>query len=579
MAFCSFSKDNDGSYTVLENKFITKYLPEADGFAVKVYLYGLYLCARTESDFNIRSMAEVLRTTEEKIREAFAVWEDYDLVEILSKDPFAVQYLPVRSAVGKPKRVRYEQYAEFNKELQRKMQKVGKFVSATDYVKYMRFLEDTEMQPQALLLIAEYCINKDGKKVAPHHIFNKAKQLLSKGSFTYEQVETALSNYNANEGAILDTYNAMAIYKDTPEEGDYPLYEKWTGPLGFSHKSILTVANAYKGKSFAYIDTIIEELSRKEKKEVQEVEQYLVERPLSLSFTRRLANKLGLKIQNPAPYADEYVEKWKNYGFEESSLLDLALFCLKTERGSFEALGELVTQLFNEGIISLDAVKGYLKEKNAELKLFSKVQEICGGIRKNAANLSLIKTWKSWSFGDEMILEAANRSAASASPVPYMNKILADWKQTGVFEVKDIPSSSHSAGAGTSSSPARGGYVNPSIEAANAKAERERYYARMREKALSKAEKVQKRATANPRFKALTTELSRMEISLAKAEVFEPDKLPALRERQAALLAERKALLAEMGITEAQLTPQYACAKCKDTGFLPSGEACDCYKG
>ena len=39
MAFCSFSKDCDGnSFVTVENKFITKYLPEADGFAVKVYL-------------------------------------------------------------------------------------------------------------------------------------------------------------------------------------------------------------------------------------------------------------------------------------------------------------------------------------------------------------------------------------------------------------------------------------------------------------------------------------------------------------------------------------------------------------
>ena len=75
-------------------------MPAADGFAVKVYLYGLYLCQSADSDFTVRSMAEVLKTTPEKIAEAFAVWEDYDLVEILSRDPFVVSYLPVRSALG-----------------------------------------------------------------------------------------------------------------------------------------------------------------------------------------------------------------------------------------------------------------------------------------------------------------------------------------------------------------------------------------------------------------------------------------------------------------------------------------------
>lgn len=45
MSFCSFSKEfNENSYTAVENQFFTKYMPDADGFAVKVYLYGLYLC-------------------------------------------------------------------------------------------------------------------------------------------------------------------------------------------------------------------------------------------------------------------------------------------------------------------------------------------------------------------------------------------------------------------------------------------------------------------------------------------------------------------------------------------------------
>ena len=77
MAFCTFSKDLDNGYTIVDNKFITKYLPEADGFAVKVYLYGLYLCENRESDFSITAMSEVLKTTESKIMEAFAFWEDY----------------------------------------------------------------------------------------------------------------------------------------------------------------------------------------------------------------------------------------------------------------------------------------------------------------------------------------------------------------------------------------------------------------------------------------------------------------------------------------------------------------------
>ncbi|MBQ9728322.1 MAG: DnaD domain protein [Clostridia bacterium] len=573
MAFCSFVKDSDGnSYTVVENKFITKYLPEADPFAVKVYLYGLYLCGNC-NDFTIRSMAEVLQSTEEEIAQAFALWEDYDLVQILSKEPFAVQYLPVKTSVGKPKRVRYEQYSDFNKELQRKMQRVGKFVSSGDYLKFMHFLEENDIRPQALLLVAEYCINKQGESVSPSYIFNKAKKLIQNGCSTYEQVEKALSNYNAHEKDLLAVFNAMALYQRAPEDGDYALYKKWTEELGFRKDGVLAAAKRMKRGTMASLDLSLEELAQKGKTELRGIENYLTERELLGTLTLRIARKLGVKVNNTATFIDEYTEKWYTYGFEDSSLLDMALFCLKSGRSDFNALDELVGKLFAEGIVSKEGVKEFLKGKNDELKLFNEIEKICGTLRKNATNLSMVQTWRDWKFSNEMILEAAKRSAASASPIPYMNKILSDWKRGGVYALNEIPSAP-TIGISTPKT----GYVNPAIEAVNAKSDRERYYALLREKAQTVADRNLEKANKDKRFKQLETELSKMEISLAKAEVFEPDKLPSLQQTKTALIAERKEILTRIGITEEDLTPQFTCKKCSDTGFLKSGKACDCYK-
>lgn len=580
MAFCSFSKDNDNAYTIVENKFITKYLPEADGFAVKVYLYGLFLCENTDSDFSVRSMAEVLKTTEEKIKETFAFWQDYDLVEILAQEPFTVQYLPVRSAIGKPKKVRYEQYADFNKELQRKMQKAGKFVSAGDYVKYMRFLEENDIQPQAFLLIAEYCINKQGAAISPSYIFNKAKKLIRNGCNTYERVEKELSGYNAHEGDILALFNVFSMFGRSPDESDYALYVKWTETLGFPPESILAAAKKLKRGSMNALDITLEDLYSKNKTDKASVESYLTDREMLANLTFRLGRKLGVKVQNPSVYIDEYVEKWYDFGFEENSLLDVALFCLKTERGSFESMHEQINRLFKDGIVSAEGVKSFLKEKNDELKLFNKIQSVCGGLRKSEANLSLVKTWREWKFSNEMILEAAARSASSANPVPYINKILSDWKQKEIYTISAIPEKSENTNSGIAGtrSPIKTGYIDPKIEAINAKSDRERYYALLREKAQSRAEKFLAKANANTRFKEITTELSKMEIALAKAEVFEPKNLPILQERKAALLQERKNILFDLKINERDLLPQFSCKRCSDTGFLPDGAACNCYK-
>jgi hypothetical protein len=69
-----------------------------------------------------------------------------------------------------------------------------------------------------------------------------------------------------------------------------------------------------------------------------------------------------------------------------------------------------------------------------------------------------------------------------------------------------------------------------------------------------------------------------MNMELAKAELYAPDTLPNLKEQQTKLLCERLEILATLGIEEWQLSPQFACKKCSDTGFVESGASCDCYK-
>ncbi|MFQ7078976.1 MAG: DnaD domain protein [Christensenellaceae bacterium] len=480
-------------------------------------------------------------------------------MEILG-DPFAVSYLPVRSAVGRPKKMRYEQYADFNKELQRKMQQVGKFVSYNDSIKYMHFLDENDIQPQAFLLIAEYCINKQGESVSPSYIFNKAKKFIRNGWITYEQVERELSNYNAHEGDLIAVFNALSIFKK-PDESDYALYEKWTESYGFKRAAILEAAKHLKRGNVESLDLLLSELAEKGKTAQDDVGNYLSQRDLA-SLTFRIGRKLGVKVSNPAPYIDEYTEKWYNCGYEESSLSDIALFCLRTDRNSFDGMHELVKQLFSAGVVSKDSVSEYLGVKNGELKLFTRIQGFCGSLKKSTANLSLIETWHSWNFSDEMILEAAKRSAGSGNPIPYMNKILSDWKHTGVTAPDNIPERA---------SVTKPSYVNPAVEAVNAKADRERYYALLRERVQSVADKYVAKPiqSRSGNFDGL----SRMEIALAEAEVFEPEKLLGSR-KQSELTAD--APISLTWETRSRLTPQYKCKNVR-MSFCPAARR-DCYK-
>ena len=83
MSFSTFSKAFTANmFTSVENQFITKYLPQANGDAVRVYLYGLYLCQCAE-DFDAEACAKLLGIPKESLTEIFGFWEECDLVHIL----------------------------------------------------------------------------------------------------------------------------------------------------------------------------------------------------------------------------------------------------------------------------------------------------------------------------------------------------------------------------------------------------------------------------------------------------------------------------------------------------------------
>ena len=64
----SFDKEfSAAQYISLENGFILEYLPQASGDAVKVYLYGLYLCANPQQNSDLKDIASALSLSEETV--------------------------------------------------------------------------------------------------------------------------------------------------------------------------------------------------------------------------------------------------------------------------------------------------------------------------------------------------------------------------------------------------------------------------------------------------------------------------------------------------------------------------------
>ncbi len=573
MSFSAYSKEFTANmYTTVENKFITKYLPQADGDAVRAYLYGLYLCG-VKDDFDAHAMAKLLKIDYPRLQEIFGFWEECDLVRVLSKDPLFVEYLPVSSSVGRPKPLKAEKYSEFNRELLKQLSKVGKDFKPYEHQRILEFLENYPMEQQAFLLISEYCAKKDGEKLSSQHILNKAKKLCDEHKYTFEQVERELADFNENERELSRIYSILGIYRK-PQESDYVYLDRWR-EAGMSEKAVYAAASALGKGTVKTLDALVSELIEKGALSEKDAKEYLARRAMTAELVFAVARKLGVKVQNPRAYIEEYAEKWLERGYEPESLVKLAGFCFKLGY-DFQGMNGVVKSLYETGIVDEDGVSNYLASRERELKLLESIQSVCGVVKKTMNALDMVAAWRSWEFSDKMILEAAKRSTGASAPLSYMNKLLSEWKRTGVKDVSSIPERTAQTNAGVQARPT---FKSEKDIAADMRSDREHYYAVLRQKAQEKAEGNRRLAESDKEFAEADTAIKRGEIELARAEVFSPDRAENIRRELQEWQQKRKRALTRLSLTEASLQPEYRCRKCSDTGFLPDGRACDCYPG
>ena len=94
MAFISVADEltKKGS-TIIENKFITKYLPVLEPRALKVYLFALYACQNGLNSYTPQDFATKLEMSEDDVLSCFEYLEELELASIISHSPLEVKIL------------------------------------------------------------------------------------------------------------------------------------------------------------------------------------------------------------------------------------------------------------------------------------------------------------------------------------------------------------------------------------------------------------------------------------------------------------------------------------------------------
>ena len=543
------------SFTQVENKFITKYLPVLDPAAVKVYLFALYLYQNGMSSYTLEDLAKSLELSEESAKGYFEYLEEFELVSVVSLSPFEVKILDAENVYGTPKKFKPEKYSDFTKSVQNILS--GRMISTNEFREYFILLDEYGFEQNALLMIINYCVNLKGADIRFQYIKKVAKSFADEGVTTAVKVEEKLSAYTSSTPALIKLFSAAGIKKQ-PDIDDDRLYKKWTEELGFDENAVIAAAKYFKAKTCEKLDAALEELYKNRKFDVKEIEDYCKNKNSVFATTLDIAKNLGVYMQNSAPYVENYVIVWCNYGYTFDCLKTLSSYCFRHGKNSFEDMDEFIRKLYDDGVVSDGSVKEYIEKQNADEKLIKDILTACGLTRKIIAwDKESLARWRNWNF------EAAKLSSGKANPVAYMNGILSSWKSEGIFSLDKIPSS-------TPSKPAEKGGIT--------RAEIERHYYDLRHEAEARAEKTLAAATADEIYGNIRKQLNELSITLAFAEIQSPARAKEMSEQMQLLEEQGDARLRQLKIDKADFTPRYLCKICNDTGYDAHGKPCECMK-
>ncbi len=438
MPFISVSDDvAKKSFTSVENKFITKYLPVLEPIAVKIYLFSLYLYQNGMTAYSLTDLAQSLNLTEDEAKEYFEYLEEYELVSILSLSPFEVKILDAENVYGTPKKFKPEKYADFTKNAQNVLK--GRMISTNEFREYFYLLEEYGFEQNALIMIISYCVNLKGDDIRFSYIKKVAKSFADEGVTTAKKVDEKLSAYTSSTPALIKLFSAAGIKKQ-PDVDDDKLYKKWTNEFGFDDAAIIAAAKQFKVKTCERLDEALEELFKNRKFDVKEIEDYCKNRNSVYSLTFEIAKNLGVYLQNAAPYVENYVGVWCNFGYSFECLKTLSVHCFKNGIKSFENMDIRIKKLYDEGIVSDESVEEYIDTQIATDEFIQLLLNNCGLKRKVIDwDRECLKKWRDWDFSADMLFAAAKLSAGTANPMAYMNSILSSWKNKGIYTVEAIP--------------------------------------------------------------------------------------------------------------------------------------------
>lgn len=287
--------------TVVSNQFIDRFLPEANGEFVKVYLL-LLRQASEGGELSVSRMADVLNNTEKDVLRALKYWEKMKLLRLeynrdkklagiilleagiseaamTAEEDFPAQKEETKEEQITEKKPVDLQALQSDEEFCQLLYLAGRYTSKNLTPRECDVLANlygsVGMSAELLEYLIEYCVSNGHKSM--RYIETVALDWNDRGIKTVEQAKAETVMGGKNTYAVL---KAFGISGRNPAAGERAMIDQWFRDYGFSVEVVLEACDrtmrTIHQPSFEYADRILQDWKKKgirEKKDIAKLDE------------------------------------------------------------------------------------------------------------------------------------------------------------------------------------------------------------------------------------------------------------------------------------------------------------------
>lgn len=342
--------ENENNITVISNSFIERYMADANGAYVKVYLYLLY-CKQSSTSFTLASACDFLGDTEKDITRALKYWEKVGLLSITKTEhsissltlidletattkseiahfivptatplsspaPEEIKLCEIQEACETSGHDNCEEDIHFIMAVAEKY--IARLLNSADMALICDLYEKMNFSTDLIIHLFEYCA--DVGKTDFKYIEKVAMNWADEGIKTVEQARESSVKYNTNYLSIMKSLGLHRL----PGNAEKEYIDKWNHVFSMPLEVILEACDrallATGKPDFRYIDGILKKWNDTSLRSLSAIRQ---------ADSHHAANTVTSKKALPASQKQPRPQTYEQRAYSEKEMKELEKKLLK----------------------------------------------------------------------------------------------------------------------------------------------------------------------------------------------------------------------------------------------------------